>query len=171
MPAATSGRPEPGKLWGTSTSGYNSIGGVGSLPAAFPKGYAPFYCMKYAIYKNSNPNGPARVGLFAIPGATRVEAGASYWGIMELSGNVWERTVSVTNGRFFTGMHGDGTLLANGNADAADWPGTNASGAGERGGNWYEAASNARASDRYLAAIVYAKRDLNRGGRAVRSAP
>ena len=40
---------EPGKLWGTSTSGYNSIGGVGSLPAAFPKGYAPFYCMKYAI--------------------------------------------------------------------------------------------------------------------------
>ena len=43
-----------GNLWGTSSSGNNSIGtAVGvhtdTLPAAFPKGYAAFYIMKYDV--------------------------------------------------------------------------------------------------------------------------
>ena len=38
-----------GNLWGTSTSGNNTIGGTGTLATAFPKGYNPFYCMKYEI--------------------------------------------------------------------------------------------------------------------------
>jgi len=43
-----------GKLWGTSTSGNNSIGNNASDPeatlsASYPKGYAAAYCMKYEI--------------------------------------------------------------------------------------------------------------------------
>jgi formylglycine-generating enzyme required for sulfatase activity len=54
-------------------------------------------------------SGPLRVGAFATPDSGRVAAGASYWGIMELSGNLWERVVAVGNpaGRRFAGTHGD----------------------------------------------------------------
>ena len=50
-----------------------------------------------------------RRGVFATPDSGRVAAGASYWGIMELSGNLWERVVAVGNpaGRRFAGTHGD----------------------------------------------------------------
>ena len=44
-------------------------------------------------------------------------------------------------------------------------------GAGFRGGNWNNDATNARASDRNNAANVNAERNNNNGGRAVRSAP
>ena len=112
------------------------------------------------------------MGIFARPGSTREQAGASYWGIMELSGNLWERPVSIGNtpGRGFTGLPGNGVLAANGDADTAFWPGADASGAGGRGGNWYHAASVARASDRSYAAYVNAARGDNYGGRAARSA-
>ena len=40
---------EAGKLWGASTSGNNSMGGAGTIPAAYPNGYNAFYCMKYAV--------------------------------------------------------------------------------------------------------------------------
>jgi len=54
--------------------------------------------------------GPLRVGIFATPDSDRVRAGASYWGIMELSGNLLERTVTVGDaaGRAYEGNHGDG---------------------------------------------------------------
>ena len=43
-----------GKLWGTSSSQGNTIGnatsyGEATLAAAYPKGFAAFYCMKYEI--------------------------------------------------------------------------------------------------------------------------
>jgi formylglycine-generating enzyme required for sulfatase activity len=230
--------PNPGNLWGTSSSGNNTIGGAGTLPAAYPKGFNAFYSMKYSIsqqqyvdfintlttrqnekravtiatnrsgisvssggvYSTTNPfvahnfiswmdgaaymdwaglrpmtelefekaargplnpaandyawgtatiaalpytlsnagaeneaiatnysltagnamysstvgsiGGPVRVGIFGTTASTRVQSGASLWGIMELSGNLWERSVTVGNpqGRAFTGLHGDGTL-------------------------------------------------------------
>jgi len=54
--------------------------------------------------------GPVRAGIFAKPDSTRVAAGASYWGILDLSGSLWERVVTVGNpyGRRFTGGHGAG---------------------------------------------------------------
>jgi len=117
--------------------------------------------------------GPVRVGIYAVPGASREQAGASYWGIMELSGNLWERPVSVGNatGRSFTGLHGDGTLLAGGEAGVTFWPNAAATGPGFRGGAWYNAASSARASDRRNGAVVAATRVSSNGGRAARSAP
>ena len=68
-----------------------------------------------------------RNGVFAASAVTknRRETGATYYGIMEMSGNLLELTVSVTTteGRNFRRtLHGDGTLLADGRADALYWP-------------------------------------------------
>ena len=120
-------------------------------------------------------NGPLRVGIFAANGINtgRITAGASYYGIMELSGNMYERTVTIGNatGREFTGLHGDGALDASGEADVSNWPGTDAVGAGFRGGDWGRHASYLRVSDRYDAAVTYPDRDGVYGFRAVRSGP
>ncbi len=296
--AALTMAPRPGCLWGTATSGYGTIGPEGELPAAFPKGYAAFYCMKYEItqgqyaaflnlltqaqaatrypdlygnqrfiitgswpafsaaeapdracgkidwvdgaayaqwaglrpmtelefekacrgpaapvaneyawgttliktqtghegedgsgtetalpadanvlYANSTLKGPVRGGIYARPDSQRAQAGASYWGIMELSGNLWERAVTVgrTEGRVFTGRHGDGRLGANGNATLSDWPGygsagiTSHVGIGWRGGHWNRASTYARSSDRTLGTFASAV-TYPYGFRAVRTA-
>lgn len=59
---------------------------------------------------NDQLHGPLRVGVFATPASDRVSAGASYWGILDLTGNVMERPVSVglATGRVFKGNHGEG---------------------------------------------------------------
>lgn len=59
---------------------------------------------------NGQLGGPLRVGVFATPTSDRVTAGASYWGILDLSGNVMERPVSVgqATGRALRGNHGEG---------------------------------------------------------------
>ncbi|MEI6436578.1 MAG: hypothetical protein WCP32_17260, partial [Bacteroidota bacterium] len=61
-----------------------------------------------------------------------------YYGIMEMSGNVCERPITVGNatGRNYTGNHGDGMLNSSGFADAASWPDATGVGAGFRGGGW-----------------------------------
>jgi len=85
--------------------------------------------------------GPVRVGLFAENGSTRSTAGSSYYGVMDLSGNMSEQMVCITNstGRIFNGLHGNGVITTGGSpgcADVANWPGlsggavTGASGAG-----------------------------------------
>jgi formylglycine-generating enzyme required for sulfatase activity len=114
--------------------------------------------------------GPVRVGIFSNGTSGRVSAGASYWGIMELSGNVYERPVTIANekGRAFTGTHGDGVLASSGDANAATWPGTDADGAGLRGGSWGDGIGNLKVSDRVLAGTSYSIRNLGSGFRAVR---
>jgi len=117
--------------------------------------------------------GPIRVGLFARSASSRRrEAGASYWGILDLSGNLCERTVSVGNatGRAFVGSHGDGTLAVNGNADVSGWILTDGTGSGLRGGRWDAGPAYMRVSDRRYGDSVQG-RWHNFGGRAVRSAP
>ena len=118
-------------------------------------------------------SGPVRVGSFAAPGRSRRDAGAGYYGALELSGNLAERPVTVGNaeGRAFTGTHGDGTLDASGNANVASWPGSTALGAGLRGGSWGTNDFHLRVSDRGNAAFTYASRDVNFGWRGARSAP
>lgn len=118
-------------------------------------------------------NGPVRAGIFAKPGASREQAGASYWGIMELSGNMWERVVTIghASGRDFTGLHGNGCLSADGAADVANWPSASATGTGVRGGGWTVEAQSSQTSDRNFGARALNERNTNWGGRAVRSAP
>jgi formylglycine-generating enzyme required for sulfatase activity len=119
--------------------------------------------------------GPLRLGIFAgTPGNTgRVTAGATYYGIMEMSGNLRERPVTVgnTTGRTFAGAHGNGTLDAAGNADASNWPGTGALGAGFRGGSWSNAGTYLRVSDRVSAANTSDIRSISYGGRGIRLVP
>lgn len=59
--------------------------------------------------------GPIRCGFAAKNNTNRFQSGASYYGIMELSGNVYELCYNIyfnTNaqGIFFAGTHGDGVL-------------------------------------------------------------
>lgn len=131
-------------------------------------------------YNNSiNVQGPLRVGAFAGGATSRAQAGASYYGIMELSGNLWERTVTIgdATGRSFTGLNGNGQLSANGHANQSLWPGissnevTGATGSGFRGGVWLQVASNARVSDRSFAANSDTSPYNTNGFRGVRLFP
>ncbi len=90
---------------------------------------------------------------------------------MEFSGNVYERSVTIGNstGRAFTGVHGDGVLDSDGNADVTNWPGTDADGSGFRGGSWSNDADRAEVSNRALAINTSTARSNNRGFRAVRT--
>jgi formylglycine-generating enzyme required for sulfatase activity len=128
---------------------------------------------------SASTGGPFRVGAFAGGATTREQAGATYYGIMEMSGNMWERTVTIGNadGRGFTGLHGNGRLSANGHANQASWPGlsssevTGASGSSFRGGRWNYGAPTARVSDRSNAAETNTNRLSDYGFRGVRVFP
>jgi formylglycine-generating enzyme required for sulfatase activity len=127
---------------------------------------------------NNGTTGPVRIGSFAAlnyGGASRENAGAGYYGVMELSSNVWEQIVTVGNasGRAFTGVHGNGSLDSNGIADAANWPNNSSatSGAGVRGGNYQTSQSFSQLSDRSSASTTSTGRNRRTGGRGVRTAP
>jgi formylglycine-generating enzyme required for sulfatase activity len=128
--------------------------------------------------------GALRSGIFAEVSSTREQAGAGYYGVMDLSGNLRERVVTVGNatGRSFVGSHGDGVLSTDsgyeGNANQTDWPGidaittrgvTGALGSGFKGGGWDEAADRLRISDRGQAATTDTSAYSNAGGRGVRT--
>ena len=71
----------------------------------------------------------------------RSRFGASYYWVMDLSGSVWEKVITVGNpiGRQFKDTHGDG-VLDFGKATNADWPASDdeEGGFGYRGGGYYE---------------------------------
>ncbi|MEI6456483.1 MAG: SUMF1/EgtB/PvdO family nonheme iron enzyme [bacterium] len=123
---------------------------------------------------NGSINGPLRVGIFAAnPGNTgRITAGATYYGVMEMSGNLLEHFVSAGHpiGRSFTAMHGNGILSSVGYADVPAWPGANSAGAGFRGSYWSYVSPYMRVSDRYGAAGIDAVRYPTDGGRGGRTA-
>lgn len=89
--------------------------------------------------------GPVRVGMFSKSDNTRAQNGATYYGILDMSGNVWERVASIgrAQGRTFIGNHGDGQITINGNADVIGWTGlvggevTTGLGTGFLGGNFF----------------------------------
>jgi formylglycine-generating enzyme required for sulfatase activity len=126
-------------------------------------------------------DGPLRVGIFSghTSNSGRTTAGASLWGVMELSGNLWEQVVSIGSvvGRNFTGANGDGNLTALGHANVLNWPGlisgavTGAAGSGWRGGDWATALVYHRVSDRTNAAYANNVRNVSLGFRGVRSMP
>jgi len=118
-------------------------------------------------------NEPLRVGVFATPTSDRVSSGASYWGILDLTGNLVERAVWVGHrrGRVFTGNHGEG--------DESPWPdillGHRGGGcpysshAGGWGGFDGFRASNRRVAGQF--ALYGASRHFSEGFRCVRTAP
>jgi formylglycine-generating enzyme required for sulfatase activity len=144
----------------------------------------------------SSAQGPLRNGIFAASSANhlKIEAGSSYYGIMEMTGNLWEMTVHGGNnaGLTFTGLHGNGELNSSGDADVDFWPGiggnndpalasssysgigvTGSGGAGRRGGGCASFSNELTISARAFAGTGQQPRmhyDSN-GFRAVRSAP
>ena len=125
------------------------------------------------------PGSPMRAGVFATPESARVAAGASCWGILDLSGNVREQVVTVghVKGRLFEGSHGAGTFDI-----PADWPmisgGDMAIGTGYRGGFFGDLPSPLRTSDRSRAVFKEREASFSRearseanGWRGVRTAP
>ena len=142
--------------------------------------------------------GPLRAGIFAESSTGRTTSGASYYGVMELSGNLSEMVVTVgrSQGRQFQGTHGDGSLSTasgyEGNATNIDWAGiysadtsrgvTGTVGSGYRGGNFQSSnIRNFQVSTRVNAvrdadSLGYSQRydassGIFNGGRLVRTAP
>lgn len=121
-----------------------------------------------ASHGYSGRQGPLRVGFAANDTTQRLSSGASYWGVMELSGNLWEQTVGVNkaNGLLFTGAHGDGNI----NALPFNWL-DNASIV--RGGAWNSGIGpsyrDLAVSDRYYYNLSAETARSTTGGRGVRS--
>ena len=184
-------------------------GGEAPVPNEYAWGSTNIHAAAYTIINDSFPNatvsdpgsgkgnawynptmnityGPVRCGLFAASKAspTREEAGATFYGVMEMSGNLIERCVTIgrAEGRLYQATHGDGILtpiLGMGNNN--DWPGIRwtgvewgidqAGGSGLRGGEgdyyWYDCLVGSR---------IYASWEINGrsqywGFRCVRTAP
>ena len=132
------------------------------------------------LYAQTRPGGisqPRRCGIFAASATnpTRQETGGTYYGVMEMSGNVWEMTVntSIVNGRNFTGNHGNGIIGSTGNSTVGGWPaitgGNEGVGIGVRGGGNGNPLTDMRVSSRRLAGLQIASRFSDVGGRLVRS--
>jgi hypothetical protein len=132
-------------------------------------------------YNNNSVLGPFRCGFAAQAATNRLEAGASYYGVMELSGNLWEQTVGArgATAAAFRGNVGDGVLTTvtnSGNANQTSWPEPLVSTAATsgavakalRGGAWSTNANYIRVSDRTSINNQDGRRLNSVGGRGVR---
>ncbi len=155
--------------WGTeSLLQILSLKNPGTADETYGNGGANVSSNHYVV---AGVAGPVRVGAFAAGSKSRAQSGATIFGIMEMSGNLWERVVSAGANPVFTGTHGNGQLAINGNADAALWPGVDGKLSGFRGGSWFFYNTGLRISDRFSAQYEFSGRDVDNGGRGVRSAP
>jgi formylglycine-generating enzyme required for sulfatase activity len=77
-----------------------------------------------STYPNSPYNGPLRNGVFATATSNRITSGGSFYGVMDLSGNLWERVVRIAYYNVQCGFLGDGNLTADGFSNASNGPGT-----------------------------------------------
>lgn len=153
--------------WGTNlivdaNTVVNDGSATESVSNAIPAGYG------IANYGNNIVTGPLRCGFAGTAATNRLQIGASYYGICELSGNVWEIVVSTgsTLGRTFVPAYGDGRISPVGLYDVAQWGAS--SSAGIRGGNWGAPVADLRISDRSLAVYTTSTRFNTMGGRGVR---
>ncbi len=155
---------------GTATEGVSNAITVGGGIANYGTGSA-----------SSTIRGPLRCGFAANTATTRLEAGAGYYGAMELSGNLFERTITTrhTSGSGFTGNLGDGALSVSpsaGYANQSSWPNQTASissttsvnGCAIRGGSWSAIATYHAVSNRTYSYYQNGQRIYNLGGRGVR---
>lgn len=126
------------------------------------------------LLTNGDPSGPKRCGIFAASALlnNREETGGSYYGIMELTGNVYERAVSAGNpqGRAFNGLHGDGLISTNGTSNVANWPLDTGEGFGYRGAAYINNTPYLFVSDRNDAANSFSGSNSRIGFRGVRTA-
>jgi formylglycine-generating enzyme required for sulfatase activity len=164
--------------WGNTTinqatSGNNWGGANEIISQAGQQGLCMYSWADWNNWSPMRSGGPA-----AYPSASRTQAGATYYGIMEMGGNVWEQCVGGGSGydySTFTTANGDGALTNLGLANVTGWPVNGGSNSGTimRGGSFNYSADNVRVSER----IYYAGDALNSnsntawsvGGRGVRT--
>ena len=181
--------------WGTTTAHGTNYGPLTNSGAFNELPNSPSTTLGNANYNVTSFNtfsGPLRVGIFATASTNRVTSGATYYGIMEMSGNLSEVAVSIGNlaGRSYTGVHGDGNLFRDGTANVDFWPGINGNGtittantafngttgvtqgagSGSRGGEWSQVTAFAVVSERGLSSTVNGTRVNTSGFRGVRTA-
>jgi len=128
--------------WGTTTLLATNSGAIAYPGAANEASLTVGVGLCVYGMGNYNNRGPLRTGITATSTTTRLQAGASYFGAMDMAGNVNEQCVGgmTYNYSSFTTLNGDGTLTNIGNADTASWPpaGGGDQGGVIRGGNWYD---------------------------------
>ena len=182
--------PVPNEFsWGTPTLiGYNPLNGTstpinyslsnsGTADEGIVNNYSPGPGNAMWLYSMGPVQGAFRAGIFAANTANtgRVTAGSSFYGIMEMTGNVTEDLIPVGNadGRSYNGHAGNGQLASNGTQDE-NWPTLYTGGIGFRGGYYLEKSPTAlMVSDRSTAVNIASLLSgyAGFGGRGVRTAP
>lgn len=106
--------------WGsTSATGITTINNAGTPTESFNAAAN--------VNANSGVNRMVRCGGFAtdLTASNREASGATYYGIMEMTGNGWERVIRLVNTPtvllFNRTTHGDGNLAATGASDVTIW--------------------------------------------------
>ncbi len=164
---------------------WNSNSGVNPLTAESDLLY-PGDEREQSVNKNHNVNsggiidGPVRCGMFATSSTNQTQSGATYWGVMDMSGNLNELCyVATSSGKGFvatnvTYSHGDGELNADGSTDISTsyWP-NDAAAFGVRGGCYLNPDSllytSNRTKARGLTYTSFTKRFNDVGFRGVRT--
>jgi formylglycine-generating enzyme required for sulfatase activity len=110
------------------------------------------------IVGGGSQQGPLGAGIFARDATqTRTTTGATYYGAMEMGGNVREVVIGIREDctppsylSCYTGIWGDGVLDANQKFNVTNWPTTSMSyhPFGYRGGGWSDHQDRCRISDR-----------------------
>lgn len=118
--------------------------------------------------------GPLRCGIFATAATTtRLQTGASFWGVMELSGNVYEQCIHIGAGvganASANGVgRGDGELSPTGQSDDPTWPTAALNLIIFRGGSFASSGVTAGAISYRDAGSSFNVRAPTRGGRGIR---
>ena len=111
-----------------ATGTYISMPGVAPITGAFTNAESVTFAgsTNNINVKEAGINAPLRSGWAATASSNRKTSGASYYGVMDLTGNLWEPVVTTANaaGRSFSGKLGDGSLDGyTGLANTTGWPG------------------------------------------------
>uniref|UniRef100_UPI00203E58D0 glycine-rich protein n=1 Tax=Odoribacter lunatus TaxID=2941335 RepID=UPI00203E58D0 len=145
--------PEKGEYAWNSNSGLNPMTGESNL-LYYGDERERSTIETHNVNSGGVINGPVRCGMFATASTNQTQAGATNWGVMEMSGNLGEMCyIASTAAKNFdysvSDSHGDGELNADGSANTGVdyWP-TAAGAFGVRGGSFFNADSLLRTSDR-----------------------
>jgi formylglycine-generating enzyme required for sulfatase activity len=160
--------------WSTTALTAANAGALTNPGAAdeVPTATGPGLC---AIGSGNNAHGPLRCGFASTASTTRIAAGAAFYGVMDMTGNVYEQTIGGWNFNYsgFTAASGDGSLTAGGAANTTAWPPTGGNGGGGvvRGAawnNWNGRHISAR-GEAIQGGPANAGRDRSVGGRGIRN--
>ncbi len=158
--------PDKGEYAWNTNSGVNRLSGLYELSyQGDQREQAVSYLKNVNSGIGNKVNGPVRCGLFTTSATNQTQAGATYWGVMEMSGNLKELCTNVNYTTLNGGSCGTGVYNAN------LWDKT-VNKYGVRGGGFSSADSLLRTSDRtevmnYFTAIT--QRDSTVGFRGVYS--